>query len=280
MSRRLFAAGLSLLICQLSNSSRAADVRLTGILPQSDGSVFVSHTSNTNSYYLLLRGDRLESIISARDAALGAADSGLLHDSASLATTRFFRVREVPADAPLDSDGDGIDDVYELRTTGLNPLNSADANTLAPGAGGKTYLEVYESQQVPLTTLASTSPFNGEDGVSVTRETVFRFTRPVSSGATFSTANVYATFGGRKLLSRVELASDRRSVTLFGLENLPDGARVRVTIDPGDTRDDLGRRLDLAGNGQPGSIGQIDFDTASVTPVGETAVIGHVFASA
>ena len=39
----------------------------------------------------------------------------------------FWRARRVPASTPLDVDGDGIDDLYELRH-GLNPLDAADAS--------------------------------------------------------------------------------------------------------------------------------------------------------
>lgn len=36
----------------------------------------------------------------------------------------FFRVWELPVSSPLDRDGDGMDDVYELRhLSALNPLN-------------------------------------------------------------------------------------------------------------------------------------------------------------
>lgn len=39
----------------------------------------------------------------------------------------FWRARRVPASTPLDVDGDGIDDLYELRH-GLNPLDATDAS--------------------------------------------------------------------------------------------------------------------------------------------------------
>jgi len=50
----------------------------------------------------------------------------------SIATTvgpaMFWRVRQVPVTAPLDLDGDGIDDLFEL-THGLNLLDPADASS-------------------------------------------------------------------------------------------------------------------------------------------------------
>ncbi|MBE7499886.1 MAG: Ig-like domain-containing protein [Verrucomicrobiales bacterium] len=164
--------------------------------------------------------------------------------------TGFYQVLLMPREAPRDTDGDGLDDVFELeRPESLNPLDPADAGRPAPGAGGKTWLELYTELRAPLTTVADMSPFQNEDGVAVTREAVFRLTRPLAPDALLTVSNVHATFGGRRILGRVEISADRQAVTYFPTENLPASARVRVTFDPGDARDDLGRRLDLAGSG-------------------------------
>ncbi len=257
----------------------AQGLRITDIRREGAGTVVVEHPARATAYYLLFRGTSLTDINHVVAAKLGVTGNGSVSDTGALATTGFYRLEEVPLDAPLDTDGDLIDDAYELATPGLDPLNPGDAGLPAPGAGGQTYLEAYREQKKPLATLASTSPFTGEDGVAVTRETIFRLTRPLAADAVLSRTNVHASFGGRLILSRVDVSADRRSVTLFPLENLPASARVRVTFDPGETRDDLGRRLDLAGTGRAGSPANVDFDTLSITPVGETAVIGHVFAS-
>ena len=45
----------------------------------------------------------------------------------ALSQSAFYRVRGVPVATPLDSDGDGLDDVYELlRRLYLDPLNPND----------------------------------------------------------------------------------------------------------------------------------------------------------
>lgn len=257
----------------------AQGFRLGQVRREPGGTVAVELATRTNAYYLLQRGTQLPALETVVAAALGTGRSGTLVDAAPPSSAAYYRVTEVPRLRPRDTDRDGIDDAYELQTAGLDPLDPADAGTLAPGAGGRTHLEVYTVDRSPLSTLEETSPFAGEDGVAVTREVVLRFTRPLAPNAVLTVSNLYATFGGRRVLGRVETAADRRSVTLFPLENLPANARVRVTFDPGDARDDLGRRLDPAGSGQPGSVAYLDFDTLSITPVGETAVLGHVFAS-
>ena len=134
-------------------------------------------------------------------------------------------------------------------------------------------------QEFPFARVLETSPASGEAGVTVTRETVFRLTQPLGTNSLVTKSNLYATFGGRQILARCELSSDRRTVTLFYQENLPASARVRVTLVGSNLRDFLGRPFDLDGDGQPGGIAQVDFDTLSNTPIPGTAVIGQVFAS-
>jgi hypothetical protein len=56
----------------------------------------------------------------------------------------FFRAIPYGKNAPLDSDGDGIDDMYELiHRDILNPLDPRDGSKLAPGGGGLTNYQVY-----------------------------------------------------------------------------------------------------------------------------------------
>ena len=184
---------------------------------------------------------------------------------------------------PIDSDGDGIDDVYELRHgVFLNPLDPADAR-LDFDHDGLSNLEEYQRGTDPtvpaLLTLRESSPAQGETGVSVTRETIFRLSQPLASDTLITLSQLYATFGGRRLLSRTELSSDRKTVTLFYLETLPGSARVRVTFDGSALKDSFGRPVDLDGDGVHSGVKIVDFDTLSLTPLANTAVIGHVFAS-
>src|SRR4029453_3616967 len=81
-----------------------------------------------------------------------------------------------------------------------------------------------------LTTIVETSPREKESGVAVTRETVLRFSSSLAPNAGMSASNLFAEFSGRKILGQVELSSDRRSATLFYLENLPGGSRIKVSL--------------------------------------------------
>ena len=73
----------------------------------------------------------------------------------------------------------------------------------------------------PFTSIRESSPVNGETGVAVIRETIVQFSASLASSSVVTTDNFYAGYGGQKLLSRVELSTDRRKATLFYLEPLP-----------------------------------------------------------
>lgn len=245
----------------------------------------IEFPANTNSYYILLSGETLNQIATPAAMVKGADGQGVLLDPSPLAAPagdRFYRVKQVPIDEAFDTDGDGIDDYWELNHSeppvSLNPLFPGDAG-LDPDGNGLSHYQEYLAAILPPTALTESSPANGESGVAVTRETIFRFSEPLAATTVLDAGRIMATFGGRQLLSRIDLASDRKTVTLFYLEPLPASARVRVTFFGAGLKDEYGRSLDLDGDGQPGGDAVVDFDTYSTTPVPATAVIGHVYAS-
>lgn len=127
--------------------------------------------------------------------------------------------------------------------------------------------------------VTETSPAAGEGGVAVTRETVVRFSEPLADGTILSAENFHALFGGRRILARAELSSDRRTATLFYLENLPASATIKVRLDGTGLRDTKGVLLDTDGDGTPGGVFTVQFNTLGNTALDGTGVIGWVFAS-
>jgi uncharacterized repeat protein (TIGR01451 family) len=130
----------------------------------------------------------------------------------------------------------------------------------------------------PITTLSS-SPASGEVDVALVRETIFRLSSALSPSAVVDSSKLYAEFGGRRLSTRIHVAPDRRTVTLFYLEPLPASARVRVTFVGDGLPNQFGNDVDADGNTVPGGVATIDFDTLSMTTVPGTRVCGRVFAS-
>jgi hypothetical protein len=243
------------------------------------GQVRLTFSSNPNAYYILLKGSVVTNV--TKPVALTLPSSSITDSEAAPANRyAFYRLQIVPQNAPLDSDNDGIDDLWELQHPSiLNPLDPSDA-ALDPDNDSRTYLDEYRLATAPLTAIAESSPANGESGVSVTRKTILRFSFPLAPNVVLTTDNLYAGFGGRKLLSRVELSSDRQTATLFYQEPLPGSTRISVALNGTGLADYLGRPLDLDKDGQPGGNAIITFNTANSTPVDNaTAVIGRVFAA-
>jgi hypothetical protein len=235
-------------------------------------------------YFVLLAGPNPALVATPRDLRPPGPDAGALDDDLARSGAAFFLVQAIPESAPRDADGDGLDDLYELgRRPLLDPLDPLDARQ-DPDGDGLTSLEEYLRGTDPgtanaLVTTFTSSPAAGEADVAVTRETTLDFSAPLAPGLSVGTNAVYAEFGGRRLLSRLQLASDRRKASLFFLENLPGSARVQVTVDGDLLPDAANRPLDADRDGRPGGRVRFHFDTVNLTPAPRTAVIGQVFAS-
>ncbi|HOO21493.1 MAG TPA: hypothetical protein PL011_08920, partial [Kiritimatiellia bacterium] len=95
--------------------------------------------SLTSDYHLVSYSDSLTSgiwgltgLLLGAEGFIGWQDEESLGRSGQL----FYRVLTRPVTAPADSDGDGMDDVFELRhALLLDPLNPADAEEDADGDG-------------------------------------------------------------------------------------------------------------------------------------------------
>jgi hypothetical protein len=128
----------------------AQDFRITGTRIGADGRIVLRHPADTNSYYILYRGG-LTNIALATDVKLGTNGLGELVgvNVNNNGASTFFRVRQVPLSAPLDTDGDGMDDVFELRHPAvLNPLDPADS-AQDPDHDGQTNLQEYQAGTNP-----------------------------------------------------------------------------------------------------------------------------------
>lgn len=194
-----------------------------------------------------------------------------------------------------DLDNDGVATVRDLvllrgHMNQTQPLNAAQAvladltndgfvNSSDVDEIVKVILQSRAPEQLPLASVRQSSPANGEGEVALTRETIVHFSMPLAPSATLDTHHFYAQFGGRKILSRVDISSDRKKATLFYLEPLLSNARITVTLDGAGLTDLLGRAVDLDGDGVAGGVYRQTFDTLSITPLPGTAISGRVFAS-
>jgi alpha-tubulin suppressor-like RCC1 family protein len=101
----------------------------------SNGVLRISFNARTNTYVILQKTESLA--VSARPISMrlggGTTDDFRVSPTA---TAVFYRLLSVPRSLPMDTDGDGIDDVFELRHPAeLDPLNPSDAPLDADGDG-------------------------------------------------------------------------------------------------------------------------------------------------
>lgn len=210
--------------------------------------------------------------------------------SIGLAATPALSLRPVSPDRvelswPADASGFALEQAESLTvTTPWSAVSVAPSTaegravvTLTPGSQTRYFRLTGNPPTV--TRIVETSPAAGESGVSVTRETILRFSGPLAATTLLRPDDFHAEFGGRRWLTRAELSSDRRSATLFFLENLPASSRMRVVMSGDLLPDAAGVALDADGDGQPGGVRVLEFDTGGVAGVAATAVIGRVFAA-
>ena len=104
-----------------------------------------SFVSDTNSYYILYRGAVVTNIDTPVVMRLGIGSTTPLRDVSPQTNAGFYRVLAVPQSQPLDIDGDGIDDVFELQHPGcLDPFDPTDASVDCDGDGRSNLQEYYE----------------------------------------------------------------------------------------------------------------------------------------
>ena len=187
---------------------------------------------------------------------LSSDDPGRASVPASIAVAAGQSVADVVVTGVLEG-------MTTIRATGAGLVAAALAVTVVPPSAARI----------------ESSPAKGEGSVAVTRETILRFSRAITNPELITPATLFAQFGGRMLQSRIHIAPDRKTVTLFYLQTLPASARVRVTFNTDGLVDELGVLLDGDRNGQPGGLAVIDFDTLTLTTLSGTAVVGRVFAS-
>ena len=118
------------------------------------------------------------------------------------------------------------------------------------------------------------SPANGAIDVGVTHTPQIFFSKAVNP-ATLNGENLFATFGGRKLATKIVPADNGRFAWLFFREPLPDASAIRVTVDgtsilPLEGED----ALDADRDSGPGGVLSVDFSTVSLVPLPNTTITG------
>lgn len=140
--RRLLLGAAAAALGLTALGAGLADFRVESFRLLPEGAA-VEYPAATDRYYRLLRGEQVTEFTHIVQLRLGldreaATGLGTLHDAAPPTGTAFYRIEEIPLGTPLDSDGDGLDDVTELRHSAdlaLDPLDhDSDRDGIPDGA--------------------------------------------------------------------------------------------------------------------------------------------------
>ncbi len=136
---RASCAAMAAILCLLTPGSLSgAGSPWLYLRLETNATVNLEFSSLTSDYHMVSFTDSLTNawgltgLLLGADGMLSWEDGVEVDQQAHL----FYRILSRPVDDPADSDGDGIDDVYELRRPGLlDPLNPADAGEDADDDG-------------------------------------------------------------------------------------------------------------------------------------------------
>ncbi|MCH6258917.1 DUF6531 domain-containing protein [Puniceicoccaceae bacterium K14] len=239
-----------------------------------------------DSYFIIIKSSDLDELNTPFQLMFPDATGDVLSLPAELdeGESVFYKLIEVSGSTPRDVDGDGIDDIFELLNSSiLDPLSPADADEDIDNDGLSNFEEYQAGTDLEnyseITQIQRISPADGETGVAITRETIIEFTGALREDIDVETGLVFAQIGNVDIPKRVHLSPDRRKLTIFYHQRLPGSASVRVMINGSAMKNDYDIAFDVDGDGKPGGVEVVEFDTLGVTPLQNTIVCGRVFAS-
>lgn len=136
---------LPALVLAAASPAPSADLALQVSFRAADGVVLLSVAPDPARYFTVQASRDLVAFHPLA-MALGEAPPVWQYPVPSGPDAGFFRLRAVHLHAPEDTDGDGIDDVHELRLApALNPLDPGDA-VRDPDGDGNTFLQEYRAR--------------------------------------------------------------------------------------------------------------------------------------
>lgn len=204
-----------------------------------DGVAVVEFAEDPGAYYLLQFSHDLVTWEPA-DMTLGGPSQV---EIAPGVPRGFFRAIPYSKFAPLDSDGDGIDDAYELTHPSiLDPLDPSDGSKLSPGGGGLTNYQVYlglfritsykilqrEGREVSIFNFGSPS---ATFEANSREQSIFNFGSP--SAAVEANSREISLYNGQAVPISDLLQIETREFSVFNFGSAPGGGGSSGGGDPG-----------------------------------------------
>ncbi len=244
----------------------AQDLALTEVRLDAEHRPVIRFTADPEHYFILYRGDDLTQLAEPVDVVLGDRTDEVRDPASAIFDARFYRVQKVPIPAPLDLDGDGIDDVYELqRAPLLHPLRSLDAFEDFD-ADYRTNLDEYRQGTDPF--LSDIRPPSIIQPVSATSSSILQLTGTGTPGR-------YVRVEGGAALATNRLGADGSfSVDVALAPNRLN--RLLVSTVDADAGTSIGHPIEILQDSQPPTL-FLDFPTNSMTlSASEITVAGRV----
>ena len=124
-------AGFLLLLNQVPALAQTDAPVISRLQVLGSGESAVTYLADSEqNYYVLKSGTNIHELLIAEGAQFGVIGSNFFTaiEFPDEGNVKFFAVDQIPLNAPLDLDQDGIDDVYELRRSNFfDPLDGSDA---------------------------------------------------------------------------------------------------------------------------------------------------------
>ena len=138
-SRALFRICWIGLFCALLPSAEAFEISLKG---NSVAGLRLEFPGQTNFYHWIQWAPTATGTWSVASIQIGTNGTQVWTNLVPATNAAaFFRVLRIPTSSPLDADHDGMDDLYELKYSFLNPLDPSDAQKDQDGDGLYNYGE-------------------------------------------------------------------------------------------------------------------------------------------
>lgn len=126
--------------------------------------------------------------------------------------------------------------------------------------------------------IESLSPANGEEQVSLTRETIVRFDETIDP-TTINSESFYLIANGERIAGRIRVSPTEKFATFFYASPLPASTEVRAILDGNLVRGRDGRFVDGNGDGTPGGTATADFRTLPITNIPGTRLFAFIYDS-